>query len=158
GGVLSYLYDRESADFSRPVFVELLRLLQIKTGLTAIHVIAHSMGNQVVTAGLAALGGNALVKPLAELILAAPDVDVDNFKEHVPIIRGMTRGITLYASSADKALVASKLCAKFPRAGDVPVHGPVILPELETIDVTSVGNELFGLNHNVFAATRSLID
>ena len=45
-----------------------------------------------------------------------------------------------------------------PRAGDVPTDGPVLVPKIETIDVTAVGEELLGLNHNVFAATRALID
>ena len=66
--------------------------------------------------------------------------------------------MTLYVSSADKALTISRTLTGVPRAGDVPTDGPVLVPRIETIDVTAVGEELLGLNHNVFAATRALID
>jgi hypothetical protein len=35
--------------------------------------------------------------------------------------------------------------------------GPITVPNVESIDMTAVG-ELFGLRHNTFAANRSLID
>jgi hypothetical protein len=33
-----------------------------------------------------------------------------------------------------------------------------VLPGLESIDVTAIGEEMFGLNHNTLATVRSLID
>ena len=35
---------------------------------------------------------------------------------------------------------------------------PIVLPGLETLDVTALGDEMFGLNHNTFAQARPLID
>jgi esterase/lipase superfamily enzyme len=69
-------------------------------------------------------------------------------------------GITLYASSADRALQLSHKIAQGPRAGDIPPSpdSPILLPDMDTIDVTAIGSELFGLNHNTFASTRSAID
>jgi esterase/lipase superfamily enzyme len=78
------------------------------------------------------------------------------FKALGPRIAGF-RGITLYASSADKALQLSHQIARGTRAGDVPPDGPLLLPNMDTIDTTALGNELFGLNHNVFASSRSAI-
>jgi len=96
---------------------------------------------------------------LAELILAAPDVDRDLFIQYAPDVREIVAGMTLYASSADRALLASKEVARgFPRAGDVPAEGPLVLPRMDTIDVTAIGNEIFGLNHDVFATKRALIN
>jgi esterase/lipase superfamily enzyme len=67
--------------------------------------------------------------------------------------------MTLYASSADRALIASrKLAGDIPRAGDVPADGPISLPNLETIDVTATGEDIFGLNHSVFAASRDVME
>jgi hypothetical protein len=37
-------------------------------------------------------------------------------------------------------------------------EGPVIAKGLDTIDVSSIGDELFGLNHDVFATKLPLID
>jgi hypothetical protein len=65
--------------------------------------------------------------------------------------------MTLYASSADKAMKGSRVLAKVPRAGDITAAGPVVLPGIDTIDVTPVGHELFGLNHDVFAEGRSVL-
>jgi Alpha/beta hydrolase of unknown function (DUF900) len=67
-------------------------------------------------------------------------------------------GMTLYASSTDKALEIARSVAKAPRAGDIFNGEPLIVTGMDTIDVTSVGNELFGLNHGVYAATRSLVN
>jgi esterase/lipase superfamily enzyme len=156
--VLSYLYDRESAVFSVDGFVELLTLIERETKLSTLHIIAHSMGNQIVTEALARLGRQPPQRKLGEIILAAPDVDWDVFKGRAPSFKDLSRGVTLYASSADKALVVSRSLAKGPRAGDVLADGPLTAANLDTIDVTAVGEEMFGLNHNTFAAQRSLID
>lgn len=158
GGVLNYLYDRESAVFSVDSLIELLALLERQTTLTTVHVVAHSMGNQIVTEALVRLGQTPPLHPLGELILAAPDVDRDVFIGRAPHFKSLSRGVTLYASSADKAMLLSKQLAQGPRAGDVPPEGPLVVPNVETIDVTAVGDELFGLNHDTFAAQRSLID
>jgi len=160
GTILSYLYDRESSTFSVNGFLELLTLLQTSTDISTIHILAHSMGNQIVVSALANSKDIAL-KALGEVILAAPDVDRDVFKGLAVRIAGIpSRGVTLYASSADKAMSASRKLAQGPRAGDVlpPPDGPVVLPKIETIDVTAVGDELFGLNHDTFAVHRSIID
>jgi esterase/lipase superfamily enzyme len=95
---------------------------------------------------------------VAELIMAAPDVDRDYFISVAPQVRKITAGMTLYASSADKALIVSRQLAGVPRAGDVPNDGPVVVTGIETIDVTALGEDLLGLNHDVFATTRSVMD
>jgi esterase/lipase superfamily enzyme len=94
---------------------------------------------------------------IAQLVMAAPDVDYDTFKQLAPKVRRITQGMTLYASSADKAMGASRALAKVPRAGDVTSAGPLILPDIDTIDVTPVGQELFGLNHDTFATGRTVL-
>jgi esterase/lipase superfamily enzyme len=161
GGILNYGYDTASATFSRRGFLELLQTLQADTQLKAIHVVAHSMGNQIVVEALANMAAGTLSRPLAEVILAAPDVDRDVFTDLAGRIRKVARGVTLYASSADKALVASRtLAGGVPRAGDVPAppQEPVILPELDTIDVSVFGEEFLGLNHDTFAANRIVME
>ena len=67
--------------------------------------------------------------------------------------------VTLYASSADRILALSRrLAGSVPRAGDVPVDGPLILQNVETIDVTAVGDDIFGLNHDVSAGSRDVLE
>ena len=158
-GVLDYQYDRESALASRRRFVDLLQILQKDHRVERVHVLAHSMGNFLVLDALANLAGTSDPLRIAELIMAAPDIDRDQFLQNVPFVQKIVKGMTLYASSNDRALVASRgLAGGIPRAGDVGESGPILLPGLESIDMSAMGDEMFGLNHNTFAANRSLID
>ena len=71
---------------------------------------------------------------ISDLMMAAPDVDKNEFIQEVPKIKTVCNRMTLYASSADKALALSKaIVGGIPRAGDVPREGPIVLPGLETI-------------------------
>ena len=85
-------------------------------------------------------------------------MDREVFIALAPRLEKVARGYTLYASARDKALAASRKIAQQPRAGDVPAMGPIVVPNVDTIDVTAVGEELFGFNHDTFSAQRSLID
>jgi esterase/lipase superfamily enzyme len=169
GGIMNYEHDADTQQASWDGFRQLIKLLQNDPQISAIHVIAHSMGNRIVLAALATnplendLAANPLKKgsgSLGELILAAPDVDRKNFMIDEPKIMGF-RGVTLYASSEDWALKASeKLHGNFERAGDVPPPpmGPIVLPHMDTIDASVLGTDLVGLNHNTFAASSALCD
>jgi esterase/lipase superfamily enzyme len=116
------------------------------------------MGNQVVLEALAHAIGGPLSRPIGELITAAPDVDRDHYSGIAARVRAVSRGMTLYASSADKALITSRELAGIARAGDVGPDGPVVVDGIEAIDVTAIGTDMFSLNHSEFAHNRSLID
>ena len=158
GGTTDYLYDRESAQIGRAGFIEVLRNLKEKHGIESVNVIAHSMGNQVVLDALGSYAQTSNPATIGELILAAPDVDRDMFVSLIPNVQKIVKGVTLYASSADKALQASRRLAGVLRAGDIGDDGPIVLDNMQTIDVTAMGEEILGLNHNVFAVSRNLID
>jgi esterase/lipase superfamily enzyme len=159
GEVIDYLYDRESAYLARDAFVSLLQKLRRDFKVEQVVVLAHSMGNVVVLDSLANYAHTSNPLNIARLIMAAPDVDRDQFKVLAASAKAIVGGMTLYASSADRAMVISKrLAGGVPRAGDVPIDGPVVLPDVETIDVTAMGNDIFGLNHNVFAASRDVME
>ena len=158
GGTTDYLYDRESAQIGRAGFIEVLRNLKERHGIESVNVIAHSMGNQVVLDALGSYAQTSNPATIGELILAAPDVDRDMFMSLIPNVQKIVKGITLYASSADRALQASRRLAGVLRAGDIGDDGPIVLDNMQTIDVTAMGEEILGLNHNVFAVSRNLID
>jgi esterase/lipase superfamily enzyme len=158
GGVLDYLYDFNSALGARQWFGQLIQMLRVEAKIETLHIIAHSMGNFVVLDALNALANAGTLPKLSEIVMAAPDVDIDLYKALAANIRPWARGMTLYASANDKALVISRGAAGKPRAGDVFNGGPILLPNIESIDVSTIGAEMFGLNHNVFASNRSLID
>ncbi len=99
---------------------------------------------------------------LAELVLAAPDVDWDFFQDSAQRLRDAVNKVTLYASSTDKALLLSAKWngAEKPRAGFIlPGAHLYVLPDIETIDVTALGQDMFGfaINHDIPFSDRSTL-
>jgi len=86
-----------------------------------------------------------------ELVLAAPDIDVDVFRSLAKNLKSAANGITLYSSSTDRALKLSEFMAGGPRAGSILSTGPLLMSGIETIDVTAAGNDIFGINHSIFS-------
>ncbi|HEX5958463.1 MAG TPA: alpha/beta hydrolase [Hyphomicrobiaceae bacterium] len=160
GGVTGYTRDRESATQAEPYLKELLTLVVQESGAKSVSVIAHSMGNLPLLNVLHELGPSlpAGVR-LNELILAAPDVDRDVFANLIAGIRGYEHGITLYCSANDRAMIAARQVAGgVPRAGDVPSDGPVILPGVDTIDISETSTDLLALNHSAYAEKSALLN
>lgn len=155
-----YNYDTNSAQQSRKRLAHFLQLLAKLEGAEHISIVAHSMGNLALIEALREIplpneGGR---KPYSEIILAAPDLDRDNFLTLAERLPKFASGVTLYASSHDKALMASKqLFADIPRAGDVPTEGPVVVADIDSIDASAVSDYAFGLNHSYFATDRSVV-
>lgn len=158
GSLLKYDKDRESAEFAAPHLVQLFHLVMEEIGKKNVYIVAHSMGNEILVNALqqAALS-NANVT-ISELVMAAPDVDTNVFRSKADQIRAVAKNITLYASSADKALLASGAKSFGTRLGFVGATGPNVFPGIETIDVTAVGDDMLGLDHSTFSSSRAVLD
>ena len=159
GGVLNYTYDSQSSGQAQPFLKDFINMVLNKTGADAVSLIAHSMGNQPTLQVLKDLKAS---KPdgviFHQIILAAPDVDRDIFENIANDIKGLAKGMTLYAAKNDKALAISRnVNGGVPRAGDVSEQGPLILEGVDTIDVTSVSTDSFGLNHSGYAENNDLL-
>jgi esterase/lipase superfamily enzyme len=87
---------------------DLVQILQKRHGIEKIHVLSHSMRNFLVVDALANHAKTKDPVQIGELIMAAPDVDRNQFIDNLPFVRQITRGLTLYASSNDRALVVSR--------------------------------------------------
>lgn len=158
GQILSYPHDRDSAEQAQPHLKEFLEIVMRETGAKTVSVIAHSMGNQLLLPVLMDLKRSAPPGlTISELILAAPDVGRDTFANLSKEMRGIAKGVTLYASGTDRALLASRQFWNSPRAGEVPPEGPLVQDGIETIDITALSTEIFGLNHSGFAERTPLI-
>jgi esterase/lipase superfamily enzyme len=115
------------------------------------------MGNRVVVDAIADMFGKKNIKPLSEIILAAPDVNKNRFMQQAKIIKDSAKGVTLYASSSDVPLGVSGDIAQMPRAGFVTPDGPLVVDGIDSIDVTAMGEDLFALNHDTYS-NSSVID
>ena len=157
---IAYNYDRESAAYSHFAFLEVLHLLQ--ASVSKVYIVAHSMGNQILMDSIDTASQGDEKLSLAEVVLAAPDVDWDAFQLSGHRLTDVAKGVTLYASSTDMALLASNMWngGGKPRAGFIPETGPLILPGIETIDVTALGPDIFALtfNHDVTLRVRPVLD
>ena len=139
-----YSYDRESSGAAEPYLRQFLEVVARETGATSVSIIAHSMGNQLLLPVLRDLKQAAppgLV--ISQVILAAPDVDRDAFENIAAELVGVSRGMTMLAAGNDRALdISRRFWGGVPRAGDVPSTGPIVVPGVDTIDVTAVSTLL----------------
>jgi esterase/lipase superfamily enzyme len=122
-----------------------------------IHLIAHSMGSRLLTQALlvAADTVNRQDRPVfCDVILAAPDIDRDLFRDVIvlDLLRsGIAEHYTLYASSSDNVIKTSQKLQMYPRAGNadeglVAVHHD----QFDTIDASAVKSGWLSMNHDYF--------
>lgn len=125
--MLAYGGDREIATASRDAFEKLLADLGDVPGVGRIHLIAHSMGAFLTMEGLrqAGIAGRGEANGhLGEVILAAPDLDVEVFRGQVARVARPGR-ISLFVQSDDRALAASMTVAwDRQRLGALDVRNP----------------------------------
>lgn len=160
-GYSTYEYDQQSARQAIEHLTKFIEIVTQKTNAEKIHVVAHSMGNDVLLEALRELrfkfGPNHDYN-ISQVILAAPDVDRNVFERLARQITGISDGVTLYASANDKALRFSRTYAGgVARAGDVPEQGPLVLNGVDTIDVSATQQDFWGVNHNTYAEVSELI-
>jgi len=157
GTRLGYTVDEQNIEWAQANLKGFLEDFFGRSDAQSVYLIAHSMGNRALTRAVASLLAEkpSLGQRLKEVILTAPDIDADVFKRDIaPALTKSGRPITLYASSEDLALVASKKVHGYPRAGDSG-QGLVVVPGIETIDATGTDTSLLG--HSYFAETRSVL-
>lgn len=153
----SYTYDRESAEGAEPHLRSFLETVIKETGAKSVSIIAHSMGNQALLNVLRDLNTPPPGVIIDQIVLAAPDVGVDNFTNLAQRIKGLARGTTLYAASNDRALLASRNFWQGSRAGEIPAGGPLVTEGIDTIDVTDASTDIFALNHSGYAQNIELL-
>jgi esterase/lipase superfamily enzyme len=127
-----------------------------RSGATAVHIIAHSMGNRGVLRAvnrIAAKAQRRTGKPFGQIILAAADVDADLFRQLSAAYAQVANRTTLYVSKRDLAVEASRWLHKFARAGLMPPT--LVLPGIDTINVTNV--DLTMLGHGYIAEARDVL-
>ena len=156
GGVLQYTVDENNVEWAVPHLRQFLVDVTRRSGATSVNLIAHSMGNRALTAAMrdlqTQLGEETLFN---QIILAAPDVDAEIFKRDLaPALVRTARHVTLYASSNDQALIASKQVHGYARAGDSG-DGLVVVPGIETIDVSTLDTSLLG--HSYYGSSDPIL-
>jgi esterase/lipase superfamily enzyme/TRAP-type C4-dicarboxylate transport system substrate-binding protein len=156
GVAVQYAHDETEEEVSRKNLLALLGAIR-KAGIKPVHLLAHSMGNRVVTGSLEMMAMDAGTQGpfIHQLILAAPDVYVARFDQVAPSVQALSDHVTLYASSADQALACSQLLHQAPRAGQAGADR-VLQPTIDTVDVSNAEEQSFLAQWAAYSPVLSL--
>jgi esterase/lipase superfamily enzyme len=160
GNVTDYVYDRDSAVFSRDAFETVLQALVNNPNVGSISILAHSMGNYLTVETLRqmAIRNRGLPAKIRDVMLASPDIDVDVFRRQIAEIDAGPRAtqFTLFVSRDDKALGLSSFLARdSTRLGSLdptqqPYSSMLEQARVNVVDLTNVQSN-DAANHSKFA-------
>ena len=163
GKLTGYIADRESVLFSRDALVRVVDLLSMKRRLK-LTVFAHSMGSMLTIEALRQLrlqGKEEAIRSVDQVILAAPDIDLDLFMKQLEVVGRLNTPVTLLVSKDDKALLAARVLAGDQiRVGALDVSDPRIQDAvrrqaLRVIDISQLASS-DGVAHDRYAALASV--
>jgi len=173
GKLFDYPSDREDAEAAGIYLMRFLKEIIHESGIKSIHIVAHSMGNIALLNALRLLGEDHqlaearnsvdIIPPFDNIVLAAPDIDVENFKTYfVKYLPMLSHHSTLYTSEHDTALIASHKWKQFPRLGGMKPNVLNILPQMDTIDCgLQISSGIFkklNLDHSYYGKTSFMLD
>lgn len=160
--VLAYGYDRESSTYSRDQLESVLKGLAADPQVSEVSILAHSMGNWLVLETLRqmAIRDGRVAPKIKNVLLAAPDVDVDVAREQIADMGPLKPSFTLFVSRSDKALALSKDLWGGPRLGGIdpmrePYHALLEHDRIAVFDLTALAGA--GLNHSTFASSPEIV-
>ncbi len=148
-----YAVDETNVAWSVPHLESFLKTIAVTSGARTVHLIAHSMGNRVLTSALELLvAKRALPCGLfRHIVLTAPDIDSQTFDHLAAAIAPAGERLTMYSNYKDRALLLSKLFHLYRRAGSTIV----IVQGMDTIDASKVDTSLTG--HSYFGSNRTVL-
>ena len=160
GRLFDYVYDRESATYSRDALEAILQALVKNPNVKQISVLAHSMGNFVTVEAIRqmAIRNHGMSPKIRDIMLASPDIDFDVFRRQIAEIEASDKSppVTLFVSRDDQALAASSLLAgSEPRLGVIDPHAEPYKSILEqarvnVVDLSAIKSD-DPTNHGKFA-------
>lgn len=159
GKTEDYVYDNNSATAARDDLEKTLALVA-QSNAEHISILAHSMGNWVTVEALRQMKIDKTMIPpnrIGNIILAAPDIDVDVFKSQLKRFGKPAKPFVVIVSHDDKALRISDLIAGGKqRLGAYKNDAELVALGAVVVDMTDVKSEGDGLNHGKFAQLAGL--
>lgn len=138
GSTLGYISDRSRAELAAKPFLSFLDQMSQSFPKMTIHVLAHSMGNRLLSRSMEMLAKrpkSARLPRLGEIIMAHADIDL-NWCRKMGEVLPYVRGVTNYVNADDWALWVSKnIRLGEDRCGSVAQS----YPGVQTIDTTGMG-------------------
>jgi esterase/lipase superfamily enzyme len=162
GKLFDYVYDRDSATYSRDALELVLQAMVKNPNVSEISILAHSMGNFVAVEAIRqmTIRNRSLSPKIKDIMLASPDIDFEVFRHQIAEIEASDKSppVTLFVSRDDRALRASSfLAGSEPRLGSVDPNAEPYKTVLENarvhvVDLTSVKSD-DSMNHGKFGSS-----
>ena len=162
GSLFAYGSDRESAMASRDALEHVLEALAAEPDVGKVHVLAHSMGAWLAMEALreiAIAGHPDLDGHLGDIMLAAPDIDLEVFRQQMARL-GSFAHVSIFAASNDRALGLSGMLADRPRLGALDPSNPADRQAIKDlgVQVVDLSRDSIGLiGHGTYAAAPQVI-
>ncbi len=164
GKTMAYGYDRESTNYSRDALEALLTYLDRDKSVSEISILAHSMGNWLTLESLRqmAIRNGHILGKIHDVMLAAPDVDIDVFRTQVAAFGEPRPRFTVFVSQKDKALkISRRVWGSTVRLGAIDPNDPRYREQLaeEGLMVVDLTNERTEdrMNHSTFAESPEAV-
>ncbi|WP_331373361.1 alpha/beta hydrolase [Sinorhizobium chiapasense] len=164
GHVLDYVYDKESATYSRDALEYLLTRAAANPNVSDITVMAHSMGNWTMVEALRQLSirRGRLPSKIKNIIMASPDLDVEVFRSQLVQMAEPRPRITIFLSQDDQALALSRhLGGDIDRVGAIDPEREPYRSKLKEFNIVVInltklkGGDSF--HHSKFAESPEII-
>lgn len=164
GSLLAYGYDRESTNYTRNAVERLFQYLARDPEVKEVSILAHSMGNWLALESLRqmAIRNDGLPAKFKNVMLAAPDVDVDVFGSQIADMGKQRPRFTLFVSRDDRALAVSRrVWGNVSRLGAIdpeqsPYKEELAANGITVVDLTKIkaGDNL---HHTKFAESPEIV-
>lgn len=164
GTVFDYNYDKESTNYSRDALEDLLTQIARNPAVGEVTVMAHSMGTWLAVEALRqmAIRNGGIDPKIGNVILAAPDLDVDVFSRQYQSFGSKPPHFTLFVSRDDRALTLSKrISGNVERLGHIdptqePYRSQLEMAGISVLDLTKLKSG-DPLNHGKFAESPEVV-
>ncbi len=158
GRVTRYVYDLNSALLARRHLLNSARIL-LGSRTKGIHVFAHSMGTFLTVEAIVQAelyGAHEIAKRIENVMLAAPDIDLDLFREQLNYIPEEHRNFYVFVNDQDRALsFSSRISGGIDRVGAADAAEFAGLG-VTVIDLSDVEDSAAG-THSVFAGSPEVV-
>lgn len=160
--VFDYLYDKESANYSRRALEDLILQAAKSPDVGDVTILSHSMGTWLAAEALrgVAMREKSIPAKVRNVVLASPDIDIDVFRRQFIEMGSKRRHFTILTSTRDKALeVSSWLSGGVDRVGgsDLRPYAPLLDQlDVSVIDTSSIASK-DPLGHTAFADSPEII-
>lgn len=165
GSITEYVYDRESANFSRSDLAYVLTEATKSPKVDEVIVFAHSMGAWLTVEALRdmALRQGRIPAKISNVVLASPDLDIDVFERQLQEMGPNRPKVTIFTSRDDRALsLSSFIGGRVTRLGAVDLSDPAYVARLEeaggltVVDLSALrGGD--SLNHSKFMTQPDMV-